>query len=263
MPDGRLILSTWDDADPRLLDPIRALGVDVVLNPKPAVPGLMNVNMQLASALAGVRRAEAGGAAWVLKTRTDQRMYAPNLPAFLVALATAFPVPRGYRQRHRILALGRGTLKYAFYHVTDQTLFGHVDDMVAYWSAPPRLETAHPPGFRDVFGDICRHKAPESYLATQFLRRVGRELAWTVEDSWAAIADHFCVVDGAMTDFFWPKYTHVLEYDRTYARIDTSTEIDFREWLVLHAARGSKAPMPGLDAIQHLGLREPVPRPAP
>src|SRR5690606_10707679 len=71
MPGTQLILSTWDDTDAALLAPIRDLGVTVVLNEKPAFAGSFNVNMQIASASSGVRRAVADGAEWVMKTRTD------------------------------------------------------------------------------------------------------------------------------------------------------------------------------------------------
>jgi hypothetical protein len=260
MAGHRLILSTWDDTDAKLLDPIQAAGVDVVLSAKPAVPGIMNVNYQLTSALAGVRAAADGGADWVLKTRTDQRMYSPNLPEFLVALATTFPVAPGFPQRYRIIGLGRGTFKYLPYCVTDQTVFGHAVDMLLYWSAPHRPD-GHPPGYRDVFRDVCRYHAPESYIATQYLQRLGRAVDWTIEDSWAAIADHFCLAGLGTSDLFWPKYTKLLEHDRTYSQIDTTMEIDFREWLILYAARGNKARIPALDAVLELCLRQPVPRP--
>ena len=54
------------------------------------------------------------------------------------------------------------------YQVSDQLLFGHTDDLAAYFSATPR-PSGYPAAFRDVIGDICRHKAPESYLASRFL----------------------------------------------------------------------------------------------
>lgn len=240
MPSVRLILSTWQDTDPKLVDRICALGVDVVLNARPVDPGHLNINMQIVSAAAGMQRAASTGAEWVLKTRTDQRLYAPNLPEFLVALARAFPVATAFQQRYRIIGLGRGTLKYGLYSFTDQTVFGHLDDMLKYWSPPLRSTEQLPEGSHIRLSEICRHLSPESYFASQFLSNIGREQLWTLADSWAAMANHFCIADPGTTDFFWPKYTKIMEYDRRYHAIDTLFELDFREWLILYSAASNK-----------------------
>jgi hypothetical protein len=259
-PCARLILSTWKDTDPVVLEPIRACGVDVVLCEKPADPGNLNINLQITSASAGIRRAAECAVEWVLKTRTDQRLYAPNLAEFLIGIAKAFPVTKQFRQRHRIVALGRGTLKYCLYHVSDQTVFGHIDDMVVYWS-PPLRPSGLPENYKESMAEIARHLAPESYFATQFLAKVGREVLWTLPDSWDAFAEHFCVADPGMTDFFWPKYTKTMEYDRRYDCIDTNWDLDFREWLVLYTAGKNKRYNPEWDLALQRTLRFPLNRP--
>ncbi|MBL8861157.1 MAG: hypothetical protein JNK02_04015 [Planctomycetes bacterium] len=247
-PRTHLILSTWDDTPETLLAPIRALGVDVLLGPKPAVPGLYNINLQVVSAARGIEHAGRRGARWVLKTRTDQRMYSPQALRFLVATALAFPVTGGFRQRHRIVGVGHGTLKYAPYHLTDQTVFGHVDDMTVYWNPPPhdgRLPAHWPPTTGEIFaqvpiGEQCRHGASETYLASQFLARVGRELTWTLEDSWEAFRDNFCVVDRETSvDFYWVKVqSHTfLESLTRYGPISNRRELTFGEWLPIYTGR--------------------------
>ncbi len=242
-PDCALILSTWRDTDDALLAPMRSLGVDVVLSDKPKVPGLFNVNMQLVSAAAGVRAAAEKGVSWVLKTRTDQRLHHPDALAYLVALARAFPPAAGVAQRHRIIGVGHGSLKFAPYHVTDQSVFGHVDDMLTYWT-PPLRETPPPSGWpsvlREVYGgvpigELCRHGAAESYITSSFLLRIGRSLDWTLADTWAAYRDHFCFADYGTTDFYWVKsqtYSR-REFGTEYARITNRHEFTFREWLLM------------------------------
>jgi len=247
MPGCNLILSTWNDTDPRFLAAVRDIGVNVVLSAKPDNPGLFNINMQLVSAGAGVQRAVADGAEWVLKTRTDQRLYNPNVLPFLAAVAQGFPVADGTAQRHRIIGVGHGSLKYAPYHVTDQTVFGHADDMLAYWTPPLRMDQA--PGHwpkdllsifnRTPIGELCRLGAAESYIASQFLLRMGRKLDWTLVDSWAAYRDHFAFVDYAATDFFWIKaqeYTQ-REMNLSYHAVSNRHEMGFRDWLLLHTGQ--------------------------
>jgi WavE lipopolysaccharide synthesis len=245
MPGAHLILSTWQDTDPGFLAQVRDLGVTVLLNEKPAYAGLFNVNMQIVTASAGVRRAVADGAEWIVKTRTDQRLHAPDILPFLVSLAQTFPVRGSTAQKFRILGLGLGTLKYAPYHVTDQTLFGSATDMLAYWT-PALREKEHredwPTTSPDVYSslsaaEICRYAAPESYLASQFLERMGHRLDWTIADSWAAYRDCFCFVDPATSDLYWVKTQTYSQREHvfSYQSLTNRTEMGFRDWLLLHS----------------------------
>ena len=244
-PRCRLILSTWSDTSPSLLAQIASLGVEIVFSEKPAQAGLFNVNMQLVGAAIGVRRAAERGAEWILKTRTDQRLYEPNALSFLVAVAKSFPPGSSANQRHRIVGVGFGTLKFAPYHVTDQTVFGHADDMLTYWTPPlrdTRPPTHWPTAQSELFakvpiGELCRFGAAESYIASEFLHKMGRPLTWTLEDTWAAYRDCFCFVDAAATGFFWAKgqsYS-LREHVNGYDIVSNRLEVGFREWMLLYS----------------------------
>jgi hypothetical protein len=246
MPDCKIILSTWEDTPEAQLAPIAALGVDIVLNDKPDRPGPFNVNMQIASAAGGMRRAEALGVEWVLKTRTDQRLHHPTFMSGLIALAELLP-PSGLAaegQKCRIFGLGQGTLKFVPYHLSDQTVFGNIIDMLAYWS-PPFREDGPPDDFpsdpylmfRQPIGRLCRHGTPETYFASQFLMRQGRNLDWTIADSWAAFRDHFGVVDQWSSDFYWVKGQTITMRDGigSYAALTNAKELTFLEWAELRS----------------------------
>lgn len=247
MPQTHLVLSTWDDTDPAHLAGIADLGVEIVLSEKPSVPGLFNINMQIVSASAGVRHAVDAGAEWIMKTRTDQRLYEPNVMPFLIGLAKSFPVTVPTPQKHRVIGIGHGSLKFAPYHVTDQTVFGHADDMLAYWT-PPLQDSAYVARwagdrasiyFGHSVGELCRFCAPESYFASQFLMRMGRALDWTVADSWATYRDHFCFPDYGASDFYWVKsqtYTG-REHNTVYEKITNRQEMSFREWMLLYSGQ--------------------------
>ncbi len=271
MQGAQLILSTWEDTDPAMLSRIRDLGVTVLLNKKPVYAGLYNINMQITTAAAGVQRAVADGADWIIKTRTDQRLLAPDILPFLISLATTFPAAGGTAQKFRILGVGVGSLKFAPYHVTDQTVFGSAADMLAYWTPPLREDRPRdgwptdPLGmFTKVpVGELCRHAAPESYFASRYLERIGRKLDWTIADTWAAFRDHFCFVDPALSDFYWIKNQIVSqrEYPISYAAQSNRTEIGFRDWLLLYT--GAYLPK---DAAKYEGalldcFGDQVPRP--
>ena len=249
MPNCRLILSTWDDTNPETVDRFRRSGVEVVLNEKPKVPGLYNVNMQVTTASAGIRRAAEHGAEWVLKTRTDQRLYHPEVMSGLAALAKSFPVSGSACgvQKYRIFGVGQGTAKFAPYHLSDQTVFGHVDDMLLYWTPPLRaaeLPSTWPGDPKSIFlevpiGEFCQHGAAESYLTSEFLKRLGRSLSWTLEDSWSAFADHLAVVDYGATDFIWVKIQgrDMREDTVSYRAIHNRRELSFLEWMQLYSGQ--------------------------
>lgn len=245
MPDVQLILSTWADTPDEHLAAIRGLGVKLVLCEKPENPGLFNINMQLTSAGAGIKKAVEEGAVWVLKTRVDQRLYNPNIMSELASMAKTMPATGGFDQKYRIFGIGYGSLKYAPYHVTDQTVFGHGDDMLKYWTPPLRegKPPAHfPESDKEIYhkipiGEECRYAAPETYLASQYLTRIGRDQEWTIQDTWAAFRDCFCFVDYQSTDFFWQKQQtwSRLELMHKYDMVWTRHEMTFAHWMLLYS----------------------------
>ena len=244
-PGARRYLSTWDDTPEQMLAPFRKEGVEIVLSGKPEMPGFSNVNMQLVSAGAGVRKAHEDGASWILKTRTDQRLYRHNVMGYLASMALTFPPAGGFDQKHRIIGVGHGTLKFAPYHLGDQTVFGHADDMLKYWT-PDLIDTPPPEYFPQTvpemydtmpIGEMCKHAVAESYLASSYLQRIGRELDWSVEDSWAAYRDCFAVTDYGTTDFFWAKIqtATLREFVNRYDLVWIRNELTFADWMMLYA----------------------------
>lgn len=239
-PDAKLILSTWESESPVIIQEIRSLGVEVILNKKPAYSGIQNINLQIASSYRGVVAAQDSGAEYVLKTRTDQRIYAPNVVEFLINILEAFPLPGNFqRQKKRIIGCGLNTFKYRMYGLSDMFICGHIEDIKAYWSAPlddrvlsdTQIQLSKTSLRQYASLHLC-----EIYLATEFLAKMGRNLKWTLRDSWEAFADHFCVIDKEQLDMYWPKYSHSeyrwLNYEDN---LGMSEELSFREWLNVYS----------------------------
>lgn len=248
-PGCRLILSTWNDTPEADLEPIKALGVDLVLSEKPKDPGFFNINMQIISAGNGVKEAIKGGATWIMKTRTDQRLYNPNVLSFLISTAKAFPVTKTELQRYRIIGVGQASLKYAPYHITDQTVFGHAEDMLKYWTPALRVSNLTQDEIfkkteelylKSTIRELCSTHSPESYFGSQFILSVGhKELKWTVEDHWAALRDHFCFIDYPASDFYWYKGQGITlkESMARYDCISNRAEMYFNDWLLLYTGQ--------------------------
>jgi len=257
-PACQLIVSTWEGEDTRAVSAMRRLGVEVLQSKLPEHPGPLNVNYQITSAKKGVERAGELGCEFVLKTRCDLRIYAPNVAEFLCNLTDAFPLRTDYDQRRRIVSVSRNTMKFCPYCVSDMVVFGHIDDMMTFWSAPHRSDVL-PDGYRDVLGQIARYKSPESYLTSRYLEQIGRGVVWSLEDSWQALADHFCIVDWESLDIYWPKYAPHNEYfGRNYQAVTSSQLVDFCEWLSLYQGLTNDEALRHSEQILELELGQPL-----
>jgi hypothetical protein len=210
-PDNQVVLSTWADTPPALLDAVRPLADDVVLSVRPEHPGVQNRNAQIVSTRAGLARARELGARTVLKTRSDLAVLAPSVfdraAWWLERIAASTPPDAGIRQR--LVVPASFTRKYLLYHPSDMVMLGHVDDMTRYWSAPLDARGGHllSPEWigRSVMSVALEGNPTESYLGTAFCRTLGRSLRGTLEDSWAFYRDLFAVVDNDWFDLLWLK----------------------------------------------------------
>jgi len=226
-PQALIIVSAWEDdlSGPRT--PFSDKYIRLIVNQKPADPGFKNVNLQLASSLAGINEAKRLGAKYVLKTRTDQRIYHPYVLNFFLALLEQFPVSPGFQQKERLIGICLGPNREKLYQFSDMLLFGRIDDMERYWSADPVMQKA----------DIKPVHTPESYLFTRFLYSIGRDVAWTLEDSLKAYASHCIAVDPPAIDWYWHKYERHREYralKRGHYRDPIVNTLSFLEWLRLY-----------------------------
>ena len=234
-----LVVSTWEGEDNDVISKLRASGVEVLLNPQPEYRGQSNINLQIVSSGNGVRKAQELGVEYVMKTRTDQRIYAPNAAEFLFNITELFPVGGGYdKQKKRIVGISHNTFKYRMYGLSDMLTFGHVDDMLLYWDAALDNRVFSDKEIEEAVSSLKNFalwRVCEVYLATEFLMKVGRKLEWTLTDSWQAFADHFYVVDKEQLDLFWPKYNR-LEYRwRNYTDKIQSEEMTSRDWVNIYA----------------------------
>ena len=226
-PQAIIVLSTWNDTDPAVCENIRKENIEVLLNAKPTVAGYKNINFQIVSTSAGVRRAKQLGAEYMLKTRTDQRFYNPRLLYFLYKTIHAFPVfMAGTRQKKRLIfSSASKRSQYRFYYASDMMMFGCTNDMDAYWHVS------------QVTSETMGSNAPEQYLMTEFLKHVGHEPMHTLDDSLSVFA-HFCIIlDLSMLDFYWFKYERYWEYKDVRYDGREAHNFSFLEWLGLCADR--------------------------
>lgn len=256
-PNAMLILSTWDDCSPDDINLFYQLDIHILLNAKPVYAGESNINLQIATSKAGIKKAQELGAEYVMKTRTDQRMYAPNIAQFFFDLLNQFPLKECIKkQRKRIIGVSLNTFKYRMYGLSDMLIYGHIDDMLLFWNIPldnriftekEREEaTASLRNFANL--RIC-----EVYLVTEFLIRIDQKLEWTLENSWGKYADHFCIVDKELLDLYWNKYGSMedrwIDYNKA---TNIFEELNFREWFNLYCNSNQIKP---LEEILDLSIK--------
>lgn len=235
-PDAILILSTWT-VPPKMMDAFKNQDVYVIQNKRPANTGKSNINLQIVTSGAGVLAARELGAQYVLKTRTDQRIYHPSLETYLFNILECYPLLSDFSvQRKRLVGISLGTFKYRLYGVSDMFLYGHIDDMVRYWNIPLN-ELKDLPKDRNSVGlntwrTLSTRLTSEVYLCTEFLKSIGCDITYTLADSFQVFKDNFVVIDQAAIKLFWHKYT--LNADRYEDLGFFDPELSFNDWLVLY-----------------------------
>ena len=124
------------------------------------------------------------------------------------------------------------------------SLFGHIKDMETFWSCPLDMRK-FPWNWQQEFSItkkvFAEHCVLEIYLVTNFLKAIGREVHWTLEDSWNVFANHFIVVNHEDLDVYWPKYNSNREFRFLYYDSIRGTQVmNFREWLNLYSGLSNK-----------------------
>ena len=230
-PSYKLILSTWHDEDLITLNIIRKLGVDVVLNEKPVMAGIANVNFQIVSSSEGIKRAKTLGCEYVLKTRTDQRIYSREGISFCYAAIKKFPLLKKFDQKERIISFNLNTFMYRPYGISDMINFGYIDDMSKYWCVKLDLRSQKDLKEYSTLLEFSQQRLAEVYFLTSFLDNINRGLSWTLEDSWKVMSENFCILNTSDIDLFWKKYTNKEFRHEDYKAIHNK-QFNFSDWLI-------------------------------
>lgn len=230
-----LILSTWENENADQLARIKELGIEVVLS-KPVDGGVANINKQVVTTKKGLEKAKELGCKYVLKTRTDQRFYAPNIIEFLFNISKQFPLAPDIKKiKERLIALSFNSFKNRLYGVSDMFLFGRIEDVMQYWDIP---EDAYKPQTQGKSSfDIFKSECVETFICRHFLESLNLKTSDNIEDTYKAYAKYFCFIDKENIEMFWPKYSNMNSRWEPFEN-PALEEIKFRDWLNLYYRRG-------------------------
>lgn len=246
---SEICVSTWND--PRVsqlnynLDKFK--NVHFVIN---KIPNDSNFNLsrntdkQTFCTYNGLKYLKNLGIEYVIKSRTDWRIYKPNSLIFLKSLLDTFPVKKNKISKKRIISTSMMSLKFSAYELSDTLQFGHIDDLLQYWDKEYMIHGLKKMNF-DHLNNI-RNNIPvisNIFLTARYLDKIGFEINWSLENWWQSLVDYFCVIDAESLDVVWTKY-HDWKYEkRFYKNYDakSSRSIEFLDWLSLYSN--------GVDAV--------------
>jgi len=236
LPSTHIIVSTWEDEDEYTLQELRNLGAHVITAKQPENQGILHVNYQITSVKNAIHLAEELGVEYLLKSRTDTRMYATNIEEYLCGLLTAFPSLDTYKQKYRILGLSLNSNLYRMYNISDLVMFGHISDMTTFWDVALDQRTTEPARPKNTLREWSELRMVETFLTSKYLEKIGRTLQWTVADSFKALGENFIIIDEQSLDLFWYKYGYWKEYrKKDYRKMKNDMYITFRDWVALYA----------------------------
>ena len=246
-PDAFIIVSTWNDADEDALRILKNKGVEVVVSQLPSAPGHLNINYQVVSTLAGIRKAKEMGADYVCKTRTDQRLYHPNALNYLWNLVKLFPVnnedfQHDQSERFVSVCMPYGDMFYP-YCISDFLYFGFIDDIEKMFLIPQDNREKGKGGKGMTRRNIAQNLiAPEIQIIRSYIDSMGGNSECTVEAYWKFMKNHVISINRDEIGLFWPKYENRYSENRHFGyfyqkeRKDAWNcyNFDFIHWLSLY-----------------------------
>jgi hypothetical protein len=212
--DAKIILSTWTTEDVQYLDINKEYYDFLILNEMPANKGHHNINLQITSAKAGILRAKEERAEYILRTRTDQRIYNPNSLNYFISLLEKFPAPDRIKQG-RLIVNNIDTLKFRPFGISDMMMFGLTGDVFNYWNIDLDERKLDHRQLKTVM-DFAQLRTCETYLATTYLNNLSVKWDFNLKDTWEIYKDFFIIIDAAEIDIFWVKYDRRTEYKFNY-----------------------------------------------
>ena len=252
-PDIPIIVSTWEDADRKEIESLTQAGAEVILNKKPNSTGLGNVNYQSISTKEGCKRAQELGCEYVLKTRTDQRIYRPYFLEYFMTLIEQFPA-RGRKKSRKRLIVGPGIVgKTMFlpFMISDFLYFGAISDVETIFSGKEssvnmssKEREEWTKGLKGTISrkDFLNITAPEMHLIRQYCDSVGQEKTdLTVKSYWFHVKENLICLGWNDINLYWPKYGLYSE-----SKIENSLNAqgnlnsytwDFGKWLMLYQGK--------------------------
>lgn len=235
-PTAQIVISTWDSEDIPYHECLKDPRAHVVKSSPPKFSGLGTTNFQLVSTQAGIGYLERLGCQYILKTRSDQRVYASGLDQYLPALLKQYP-STAPAQQGRIVELSMNICRYRPYSMCDMFQFGLLSDMKDMWFADldeRNMSTKEFSSRKLTSRAVSEANIGEIYLHRKYLEKIGVSNQISMKSYYQALLNNFIVIDKEQVDLYWHKY-HSGEYslaeNPTYTTERQKARFYHREWV--------------------------------
>ena len=238
-PKSPIYLSTWDYCiNNDLVSFLDNHNIKLVVSKfkKPKV-GFKNNNLQITSNVKGLEMIMKDNIKFSLSTRTDQRFYSNNILLYLKNIISMYPYKKSSDRDHqisRLVAMSFDTFMFRLYALGDMFLFGLTKDVFNYWNNDKDTRIfkkdyhSKPLSIRS----ISKFREAEVYWMTEFLKRNGHDIDWSLKDYIEVLKKRFVIVDSYALDFFWPKYSSFEERFKDFEDIRFK-DISHFDWLLM------------------------------
>ncbi len=234
-PNIIIVFSTWGGSVTKHKDKIllERLNISILENEYPQNSGVSNVNYQIQTTLEGLKYLKRLGVKYVLKSRSDQRIYNSfDFLTYMRLLQKAYPISDKTIQNRLVICSLNGFIE-RLYGVSDMFMFGEIEDMFVYWEVPFDNSTYKDMKYIDPKYFIKNFLA-EGYFLKYFFTKVNFKAIWTVSDSMRFLNDYFVIIDKEQLNIFWYKYNRFFESINIYSKKDFEhrKRFTFAIWLL-------------------------------
>lgn len=204
-PNVKILLSTWNDLPIHYVKKLESLNITLLLNEKPIFSGKSNVNFQILSTNEGLNKLRMLGVKYVLKTRSDQRIYNDNnYLTYFKNIISKESLESKFINR-KLVITNLNMFKNRLYTISDMFMFGKIDDISFFWDVPfQKKKSSHSEEYLN-----SNFPTAEGYIINNFLKKINFKPKNTFSDSNAFISSYFIVIDHASLGLFWYKYNHI------------------------------------------------------
>jgi hypothetical protein len=215
-PGAEIIVSTWDDSPLKYVNALKKAGAIVIISHLPENMGCSHINAQLGSTRPGIKKALEDGADYVLKVRTDWRIYYPGALGYLRALSEGLTNDNSGKMVVIDNSNNR-TFELPPFFVSDFLYFGRSEDMkilseipdsdIPYKDAQDYAEK-NGLNYYPSFEEQCKHNLPpEYYIFTNYLKKKGECGPFNDWEYYRKCAKkYFVSISQYDIDAYWPKY---------------------------------------------------------
>lgn len=203
-PDALIILSTWEGENIALGE---SENLKILYNEFPNNRGALNFNLQKKSTLSGLLLAASNNAQFSIKTRTDQRLCAPNLDLLLREYLAQYPT---HDDRPRIIESSVNICKYRPYSMCDVFQYSSTEELIRMWDieddnrslTATELSNTNPSPIDLYNADVAEIRLHRRYAANR-----DHKVTPDLENYHKFITDYFLVIDKEILDLHFFKYT--------------------------------------------------------